>query len=652
MAKNKRKQPQTKKGPLPAAKNSSTKLIKNALFILIIVAAGTLLYSKTTGWELVYCDDNIFVHDYYNFNKDIDNFWRSLDRTFGLSYYRPVLMMSFVIDANIGGQDPSTYRLTNILIHILASVFVYVFFRVLRFSELKSLIFSLIFILHPVIVPSAAWISGRNDSLVTLFAIISFICFIRFKEDKSSLAWLYLPFHLFTYWSGLFTKEITAMLPFLAIAYILLVRKEKKVINTKNIALLAGWGLLGFIWFVKRHSVISKIDNPDEVGLSAFMENLPGLPAIFGKIFLPVNLYPLSNYEMFSIISGIVFMAVFTAFVLYYLKKSDSGIMLFGILWFLIFLVPTFFVRIAFVDDFFDYAEHRTYLPMIGLFIVIMEALRGAKTDFRKPLPLSIGVVIILAFAARSYFYIDTFQNRYTFWGGMTEMYPQKARGYLDLGKAYLSDGKYDKARELYRKGLERNPDNYNMHIDMAALNYIEGNIEKSESFARNAVRIKPDDALANYNLARALNHQEKFDEAIKYYEEANKRNTRFPDWYLEMGIAYYRIKEYEKAKEAYLKSLKLKPDNPTAYSNLGAAYLLSGDQNKAEKAWLKAIDLNPKMYDAYGNLVSYYLNSRQYKKALETAEAKVMNGGKLSPNNAAKINALKQQLQKNKINQ
>ena len=71
-------------------------------------------------------------------------------------------------------------------------------------------------------------------------------------------------------------------------------------------------------------------------------------------------------------------------------KSIDKNKVYFGFLWFLLLVFPTLLIRIIYVEDFFDYAEHRAYLVMIGLIIVILEILRANKVNFKKPIALSI----------------------------------------------------------------------------------------------------------------------------------------------------------------------------------------------------------------------------------------------------------------------
>ena len=110
------------------------------------------------------------------------------------------------------------------------------------------------------------------------------------------------------------------------------------------------------------------------------------------KAIVPYRMTPLSLFEIIPTLIGAV---LIIGMIVYTFKASNvrKNYILFGFLWYVFFLFPTLLVRLA--DDFFDYAEHRVYLLMVGVLIVIMEILKSLKIDFKKPLVLSITFFII-----------------------------------------------------------------------------------------------------------------------------------------------------------------------------------------------------------------------------------------------------------------
>ncbi|MBI5325057.1 MAG: hypothetical protein HZB41_07280, partial [Ignavibacteriae bacterium] len=424
---------------------------------LLIIIAGFILYNNVLKYNLVFCDDNIFVNNFYGFNSDINNIKTSFEKTVGTTYYRPMLNVSFILDAVRGGMEPWVYHQTNLIFHLLASCLVFLLLIKLKYPLIPSIFFGFFILIHPILTPSAAWISGRNDSMITIFVALSFILFLFYIEANTQWKMILLPLHLLFFAASIYTKEIAFVFPAVCIAFVFFFRKEKNLFRTKYIIAGTGWLVVGFIWFFMRLKAIENVKNPDEIGLNPILKNLPTLPAMVGKIFLPVKMIALSSFELFSIITGIIVIILITVYLIKS-KKLDKNKAFFGVIWFALFLLPTFLVRIIYVDDFFDYAEHRAFLPMLGIIIILIEILKDLKVDFKKPAFLVPAFVILITLGVRSYVYAENFENRKTFWSHMTDIYPLKPRGYLDLGKAYFAENDLKTAEAMYTRGIELNP--------------------------------------------------------------------------------------------------------------------------------------------------------------------------------------------------
>jgi len=615
----------------PAKKFDRNEWIMIGIFSFLILAAGYFLYGPALDYDLVYCDDNIFIQEFYQLNKNPENIKEVFNKTMGTSYYRPILNVSIILDTQwsldkqFPGQDPNMveprnitpeiFHATNLFLHLLASTLVFIFLLKLSYNAVTSFLFSMIVVVHPLLTPAASWISGRNDSLITVFILLSFIAMIFYFERKGFWKFIAYILHILFFAVSLFTKEIAAFFPFIVFAYLFLIAhrkpsydklktgdKIKRVLNSEYIFLIFGQLVVGMIWFFMRLKAIEGIQNPDTIGLVAIPDNALSVPSLVGKFFLPIKMIALSSYEWFTIATGFAFMTIITV-LLFKLKDLDKQKAWFGLIWFGLLLFPTLLIRIVYVEDFFDYAEHRAYLVMIGLIIFILESLKSYKIEFKKPIAIAIMVSIIFVFGYKSYGYRDEFKNRKTFWSHMVEMYPYKSRGYLDLGKAYLVEDSLDKAEQLYHKGIERNPDNRNLYIDLAAVYLKKLDFPKAEQYAKKALSIEPNNVIAFYNLGKAYLAQGRLEDAKQSFLSACK-SPKYPDWYKDLGDVYYRLNDLPMAIQAYTRAVNGNPRNYFAYNNMGLAYANLGKFPEATQSWNNAIAANPKMYEAYFNLI------------------------------------------------
>lgn len=625
------------------SKFDGKQLLITLAYIAGIVLTGVVLYAPVFDFKLVFCDDNIFVLDYQAFNAQLDNLWSSFRRTFGTTYYRPILNWSFIIDANISEAidsiksvtDPRVYHMSNVFIHVIATSLIFIGLVRVGFNKIAAFALSMLMIAHPILTPAASWISGRNDSLITVSVLLSFIFLVNFLNSTRWYSYAYnYVLHLIFFAFSIFTKEIGGVFPLICFLYIWMYRKES-AFATRNFILLFGWVLVILIWYQNRAAATANIVSPDTIGLDALVKNYPTIFALIGKIFLPIKMIALSNFEMFSILSGVAVILIITGIFVFNkdLQKSKA---LFGVLWFAIFLVPTLMVRIIYVDDFFDYAEHRAYLPLFGVFIMLLEMLRSWKIDYKKPIFISAISVIFIAFLAKSFTYQNVFYDRVTFWTHMTEMYPWKSRGYLDLGKAYFTQNKLQKAEELYLKGIDRNPNNFNLFIDVSAVYMKQGKIQKAIDFARHAVRIDPKNQLANYNLGKSLMSVGKFEEAANHLNIAvTIQNPKIPlwQWYYDLGVCYYKTKQFQKALDAYRQSVGRNQKFALGYSNMAACFAALNKREQAEQNWLRAIQLNPKISDPYNNLIRVYQMTGRTQQARQIYAQAAQNKIPINPN-------------------
>ncbi len=123
-----------------------------------------------------------------------------------------------------------------------------------------------------------------------------------------------------------------------------------------------------------------------------------------------------------------------------------------------------------------------------------------------------------------------------------------------------------------------------------------------------------PENIQANYQLAYSLNASGKGVEAIPYLSKITKTSNSFTGPAFELlGGIYDANKQPQQAIDAYKEGLKIKPDYQPLYFNLGIAYFRAKQFAEAEHAAIEAIQLDPKHANSqrlYG-LVTFHQNKR-----------------------------------------
>ena len=119
----------------------------------------------------------------------------------------------------------------------------------------------------------------------------------------------------------------------------------------------------------------------------------------------------------------------------------------------------------------------------------------------------------------------------------------------------------------------------------------------------------------------KATNENEKatyFDRAKAHFQKAISVYPAYHDAYGQLGLAYYRDKNYEKALENYNLAIKYKPNFPLVYSNMGIIFFENGDLAKAKECYLNAVKYDPRMVDALRNLGVVYALEKNFREAIK----------------------------------
>ena len=69
----------------------------------------------------------------------------------------------------------------------------------------------------------------------------------------------------------------------------------------------------------------------------------------------------------------------------------------------------------------------------------------------------------------------------------------------------------------------------------------------------------------------------------LRYYKKAIETNSQNPIYIYNLGNAYLKIEDYDKAQDYFEKTLKLDPNHIGALNNLGIIYTTRNDYKKAE---------------------------------------------------------------------
>ncbi len=541
-------------------------ILKGKRPYLLILALGFLIYSQTLFFDFSYLDDNTLILDNQNFLSHLSNiataFRTDVFHLFNHSafYYRPILTLSLMFDYQIGGASPFVYHFTNFALHLLASCLVFLFLKKLNYRKDLSLLFSLIFVAHPVLTQTVAWIPGRNDSLLAVFILLASIFFIGYL-DKNSKEYLFF-FWLF-FACSIFAKESAILYVPLIAFYLYFIRKEKRNF-LEGTYIFGGLGIVFGLWVILRHyALIGNVTMGFSTMVKSVFLNSPAVIQFIGKMFFPFNLSVLPIMQDTTFVYGIIAI-VLILIPFFFTKEKRWSLILFGLGWFFAFLLPSFIrPNTQLVADFI---EHRVYVPIIGFFIFALETDVVKKFHYKKNISVIIAGIILIFFSSFALGHSRVFVDRITFWENAVKNSPHYPLAHRNLGAMFFLDGKISEAEPEFEKALELNP---------------------TEEMAHN-------------NLGLVYMDQKKFDQAEEEFKKELEINPYYDNAYYNLGLLYYQTERFDEAKDSWKKAVQINPNLIGAIQNLAA---LNYQQKNLEESASWVIEMNKRGYQAPAEL-------------------------------------------------
>jgi hypothetical protein len=346
--------------------------------LLFIAVLGTYYYIIVHGDFIALDDMNLMSHLLNDRSLSLKSIF--FPQNFG-NYYRPLLELSYRIDHFIWFDVASGWHLTNVILHGLNTVLVFLISRILladtiKETSLAAFYSALIYAINPLSTEAVCWVSARSELLAAFFMLFSFYLYLQFKV-KGSYVILLSSGLLFLF--AVTAKETALSLPALIIAYEIIFR-QPLVDKAQKAFFTVGFFLCLFVCYFLFLRPGAKINlSLMHIGLGSsglqhvsHFENVEVLFASFGfyvkKMLIP---YPL-NFAIHSI--NLIFYSLFGILVLILsavLVRSADSVYRFIVLWVLLTIFPAVaaaVLRLPWVL----WAERYLYVPLAGFSMALV----------------------------------------------------------------------------------------------------------------------------------------------------------------------------------------------------------------------------------------------------------------------------------------
>jgi tetratricopeptide (TPR) repeat protein len=269
--------------------------------------------------------------------------------------------------------------------------------------------------------------------------------------------------------------------------------------------------------------------------------------------------YPQGNLNIAE--AGLAFLGLLLLSVTFFIWRRNYPFLLVGWLWFLGMLVPM--IGIIQVGP-QARADRYTYLPLIGLYLLVTWGTMALVSNWRRRRELLIGagVSIITGLIAITYFQTSTWRNSETMWHQALAHTSRNQIAENSLGKALVKESRLDEAAAHFRKALDIYPDYAEANSNLADVLCLQGRWNDAVDHYETALRSQPKYAMAHNNLGIALAVIGNTDEAIDQFREALRINANYADAHANLARCLVQIGRREDAVGELTQALRLRPDD------------------------------------------------------------------------------------------
>ena len=561
-----------------------------------------MVFAQTLRYDFVNYDDPRYVYQNTRMTSGIT--FANVAWAFSHIHsenWHPLTTITHMLDCQLHGLNAGWHHFTNVLLHCLAVVILFVALERMTGALWRSAFVSAVFAVHPLHVESVAWIAERKDVLSAFFFMLTLLAYFHFTRAPSIGRYLTVALVVAL---GLMSKPMLVTLPFvlLLLDYWPLGRFETHRSNTgrrplqlvlEKTPLIALSAVSSIVTFLAQRGAIGWTE---QLPVSARISNaLVAYVIYIRQMFWPAGLavfypHPENRLPVWEITLAFIVLVGITAAAFVFRKKAPYFVT--GWLWYLGMLVPVIgLVQVGWQG----HADRYTYLPQIGLYIAVTWAVTDLTRSWRFQ-RMALGVAALIVVGALSW------------------------RGWLQT--SYWRD-----SETLFTHALAVTSNN-DVALNNLGIIFLEkGQLDDAISKLQAAIDLRPENAPAHDNLAKALLKKGQVAEAMVHYrkfleiepENVEARNT--------LGTALIQRGLVKEAIDQWQDALALQPDNGNAASNLAWVFATCPEDSIRDGA--RAVELGEKALRISGGkipmiyrvLAAAYAESGRFADAIETAQ-------------------------------
>ena len=543
---------------------------------IFLTAIIWLVFGQTLGHEFINFDDDRYVYENREVSRGLtlDGLKWVLTHSHA-SLWHPLTTLSHMADCQIYGLRPAGHHFTNVVLHNLGAILLFLVFRGMTGCIWQSAFVATIFAIHPMRVESVAWIAERKDVLSGVFFMLTLGAYLRYVRAPGISRYLTLSIFLAC---GLMSKAtfVTVPLVLLLLDYWPLQRandfRGSRRLLMEKIPLLALSAAASVATVFAQTVTMASLE---QLSLLARLKNAAVSVIVYlRQMFWPTHLavfypHPHDQLNIWVVLACVALIVVLTLLAIFFRQKHPYVFV--GWFWYLILLAPVLGIVQAGLQA---RADRFTYLPHIGITMLLTWSCADLTQQwrYRRIVLISMATFAIAALTVVAYQQTTFWRNSISLWEDTLAVTPDNQTAHQNLAAALWSKGRTAEANKHSRAAaiaharttLKDYPFDVATHNDLGVLLAQNGDVRGGIEQWEISLQLSPDDGNALNNLAWVL--------------------ATYPT---------DTIRDGKRAVELAAKATTLPGGNvPIVIRTLAAAYAEAGDFSKAIETGQRALDL------------------------------------------------------------
>ncbi|MGC1486108.1 MAG: tetratricopeptide repeat protein [Candidatus Acidiferrum sp.] len=603
-------------GPATSAPSERVPNWRLVAFLAVLLALGTAaVYAPAMRNGFVNLDDPDYVtrNPYVLHGLTRADIRWAMGSTYPSSNWHPLTWISHMTDVQLYGQNPAGHHFTSVLLHILDVLLLFLLIEWATGRALRSAAVAALFAVQPLNVEAVAWISERKSVLCVLFFLLGIIAYGWYVKKRSVGRYFWVAF---CFGLGITAKVMVIPFPFalLLLDYWPLARLPGTDAEGKPRAFFPALGALViekiplFVMAAAGGAVTVYVHSREHALTASmpfswrFKNAIFSYLAYLGKAIWPVRLAPFYPHPentlkwITVILAGLALIAI--SLMVWRFRERKYIVM--GWLWYL----GTMFPMIGFVQTGRQgMADRFMHIPMMGLLVAAVWLIGdlAAERKWQKEIAVVIFLLAAAPFTAVTIKQIGYWHDSYTLFAHTLEVTRNNGMAENNFGVALVERGEPGLAAQHFAAAVRDSPDLASGHYNLAVALQRQNRLDDAEHEYRTALALSTDQTeivQSHNNLGILYMGQRKNAVALAELNAAITLDPSQQNSYIGRGTIEMQTMNLDAAISDFSKAAQIAP-SPLALYWLGRALEDKGETQKAEAAYAAALRLAPGMAEA-----------------------------------------------------